>query len=903
MSRVILSINECKSRASKFAHDWETASWEKQEAQTFWNEFFVIFGMKRRDVAIFEKSVEKLNNKQGFIDLFWPKTLLIEHKSAGLDLSKAMDQAKEYFIGLEVEEHPQYILACDFQNFKLVDLENHVRKEYNFKLSQLPENINCFDFMRGVPQVKIYDEVPVSIEASEMMGKIYDNLKKSRYPAHDIELLLTRLIYCLFADDTGIFDPQHVLYKYIKDRTSEDGSDLGAKLIELFQVLNTPVLSRQNVLDVDLAKFPYINGGLFEKIITIPACDSEIRNLLIEASDFDWSRVSPAIFGSLFQSVMDPNERRKGGSHYTSEANIMKVINPLFLDDLYDKFEMIKNKKDKYRMRELEKFQTELSKLKFLDPACGAGNFLIITYREIRRLELEIINVIHDKKVQLLDVSILSKVYVNQFYGIEINEFSAKIAETALWMMDHMMNMELSEDYGLAYARIPLEKHPNIVIADALDMDWNEIIPSDECSFVFGNPPFVGANRRNSHQKKQIGLLAGNVSGVLDYVCGWFLKAGEYVNKVTRIGFVATNSITRGQQVKPLWQILFDKYKIKINFAYEEFKWKSDAPDAAGVAVVILGLSKNNDKIKKLYDEGGKIKYCGEKHISPYLIVSNKQLPLVEESNTPHKGLPKMDNGSQPIDGGKYIFTDDQKKDFILKEPDAESLFKPFIGAKELLNRKIRWILDLHDIEPNELKKLPKILERMELVRTYRLASLRPNTKDLARYPTKWGVTTIPDKPFMAIPETTSEIREYIPIGYLEPPVIPSNKIFIIQDASIGLFGLLTSKMHMIWNQVIGGKLESRLAYSAGMVYNTFPFPEKKLDGLEPFAKRILDIREKHKGSTLVDLYNRTTMPPDLKKAHISLDCTVEKLYCSEPFKSDLQRIEFLLLKYEKDQS
>ena len=893
-----LSTNEIRIRATKFAEDWKDATREKSESQTFWNEFFDIFAIKRRSVAKYEEQVKNIKNNEGFIDLFWPEVLLIEQKSKGRDLNKAMEQADEYFLQLEEKLRPRYMLACDFQDWHLVDLDEGI--EYSFKLSELPDKVEYFNFMRGITQEKIHDEDPVNLKASDMMGKIYDILDESGYPIHETHFLLTRLTYCLFADDAGIFEP-HILQKYIRNRTSEDGSDLGAKLIQLFQVLNKPIDSRQSNLDEDLAKFPFINGNLFKDNISIPAFNSKMRNLLIEASEFNWSKVSPAIFGSLFQSVMNPEERRKGGSHYTSEANIMKVIKPLFLDDLTKEFETINSRKDNHRIKELERFQIKLSNLKFLDPACGAGNFLIIAYREIRRLELKIIEEIHDKRKQLLDVSILSKVDVDQFFGIEINEFSARIAEVALWMMDHIMNNELSKNYGLAYTRIPLKNHPNIANTDALEIDWNEILPSSECSYIFGNPPYGGAKYQTEKQRDQIKKIAniGKSGGTLDYVCGWLFKAGQYVDKTASISFVTTNSITQGEQVGQLWPTLLEKYHLTINFAHREFKWTSDARGKAHVTVIILGLAKTSRNEKRLfYVDNDKIVEENPNYILPYLIGSNELLPIVKETSNPINNFSQMKMGSKPIDDGHYIFTEKEKAEFLSKEPNAKSFLKPFVNAKEFLRRKNRWILALHNIKPNELKNLPETKKRIELVKSFRLESKSKQTRKLAETPTLYHLNVIPTETFLVIPRVTSEKREYIPIGYMTPPTIPSDAIMIVEHANLELFGLITSKMHMIWLKIIGGKLETRYRYSAGMVYNTFPIPDTNYDSLKQYAQKVLDVREHFKDSTMVDLYDPTTMPPDLKKAHFSLDCAVDKLYRKKPFQSDHERIEYLLEMY-----
>lgn len=893
-----LSPNQIRLNAEQFVKDWKDETDERREKDTFYNEFFAIFGKRRKSFARFEEYVEKLNDKTGFIDLFWPGVLIAEHKSAGRDLDAAMNQAKEYCEKLSDEEQPRFLMTCDFQHIQLVDLVEKI--PYHFELEKLPDKIEIFDFMSGLEQHKVVEEDDVSIEASEMMGEIYDALQESGYPEEDIGALLTRLTYCLFADDTGIFEPKHILQKYLENRTLEDGSDLGGQIDRLFSVLNQKVDERQKKLDEDLAQFPYINGNLFEKRIATADFDSNMRELLIRASGFNWSKVSPAIFGSLFQSVMKPEERQKKGSHYTNESNILRVIEPLFLDELYDEFEKIKSRKDNHRKKELERFQNKLSNLKFLDPACGSGNFLIITYREIRRLELEVIKELHDNQTQLLDASILSKVDVDQFYGIELEKFSADIAVVALWMMDHLMNNELSSEYGLVYARIPLKNHPNIIQGDALSLDWNDVISSSDCSYVLGNPPFKGSNTiKKDGRGDQIKKIAdiGESGGNLDYVCGWFLKAAEYIDEKSSIGFVSTNSITQGQQPRFLFDILFERYNLKIDFAHQEFTWESEAPGKAAVTVVIIGFSKLGKKPKRLFfhNKDKEILEENPKVISPYLIGSDRQLPVVKMSSKILNNLPVIIKGSQPRTK-LLIFTTEEKNEFLKKEPDAAKLFRPYINADEFLRNTHRWILNFQNIEPHELRKLREILKILEQVRLERSDSDSAETRELP--PTEYYATVIPTSPFLVVPAVSTERREYIPLGYLKPPMIPSNATMIIENASLELFGLLTSKMHMIWLRTVGGTLESRLRYSVKIVYNTFPIPNKGYSSLKKYAEKILEVREKYSKSTLDDLYDPNSMPPDLKKAHTNLDCEVEKLYRNKPFESDNERIEFLLSRY-----
>jgi len=893
----ILSVDEIYKNAKDFSKAHKNDKKENAESQTFLNEFFAVFGLDRKIVAEFERNPGSNESKR--MDLFWRKNMLIEMKSFGEDLFDAMDQALDYYKKLKLDDIPRYILACDFQNWFLLDKKENT--EHHFNLSELADNLGLFGFITGRP--KRTPPAPVNIQASEMLGRIFDSLKASGYTSHHLEYFLTRLVFCLFADDTGIFGDYGKFQSFIKEQTSKDGSDLGVYLMNLFQVLNQHADDRSKLLDPKTRSFPYIDGELFAKQIQFPVFNAEMRQLLIDAGQYDWSKVSPAIFGNMFQTVMDQDARRDMGAHYTSEENILKVIRALFLDELNEEFDKINEIKDDSKKDRFIQFQDKLANLKFLDPACGSGNFLVISYREIRRIEHRVIMKIHGNEGKRTDTDELSKVDVDQFYGIELIEFSARIAETALWMMDHIMNLELSKRYGLAFRRIPIKKHPHIEWRDALEVDWNDILPASECSYILGNPPFGGSKFQSEEQRKQIQDLANiaKSKGTLDYVCGWYLKAGQYVNEKTSIGFVSTNSITQGEQVAQLWPILVAKYGLNLNFAYQQFKWKSEAKGTAGVTVVILGLSKNNKKEKKLFHNDEDQTIENPIYISPYLIGSNEPIPLVKKSSKPINGLSKMITGTQVIDDNNYIFTDIQKEEFLAKEPDAESLFRPFIGAQEFLHGTQRWLLNVSDADPKKLRSLPETNKRIDLVKLFRSQRDRVATKRLAEFPMDYQIKQIPDKPFLVIPEHSSEKLEYIPIAYEEPPTIPTHKVRFIPNASIELFGLLTSKMHMIWNNVIGGKLEIRNIYSIGMVYNTFPTPNTKLDNLKQYAEKILNIRESYRPTlTLFDLYNGNTMPTDLKKAHLSLDGAVEKLYRKKPFESDYERIKFLLTKYKE---
>ena len=755
-----LSWNEIRIRAAQFAQDWKDAGYEKGETQSFYNDFFDIFDVKRRTVARYEEHVQRLDNSRGFIDLFWPGVLLVEQKSAGVNLSAARKQAGTYFDALPERDRPRYQLLCDFQTFELLDRDE--REEVSFALADLPKHVEKFGFILGVQKRTFRDQDPVNIEASERVGQLHDALAASGYTGHDLEQFLVRIVFCLFADDTGIFEPRDIFFDFLENRTQKDGTDLGGWLAQLFQILNTPEDRRPTTLDEDLNRFPYINGDLFRDPLLIPSFNSEMRQRLIDACTFDWSSISPAIFGSLFQSVMDKDERRAQGAHYTTEKNILKVIEPLFLDALRAEFLHLKSRRDSRRIPEMIAFQQRLGELRFLDPACGCGNFLIIAYRELRTLEIEVLKEIRPRGQLDVLAELLSVVDVDQFYGIELGEFPARIAEVALWMMDHLMNNRLSLEFGQTYARIPLEKSPHIWHGDALEIDWNDLLPSGECSYVLGNPPFVGAKFQSPAQREQVRHIAalGKSGGTLDYVTAWFIKAGEYVQQgAAQIGFVATNSITQGEQVAQLWPILFDRYKLDIAFAHRTFAWGSDARGMAHVHVVIIGLTKrdNAPREKRLfsYDHPK-----GEPHesrhaaLSPYLFdaggLANPRI-VVKSEHRPINGLPRLITGTQPLERGFLVFNRHERDQFLSVEPKAQNFFRPFLGSYEFINGIERWILHTQDIEPKDLRQLPEVVKRLRSVSEFRRSSKRATTLTLSKYPSLYGVTVLPDSPFWSV--------------------------------------------------------------------------------------------------------------------------------------------------------
>ena len=904
-----LSWNELRARAAEFARNWADAAYEKGETQSFYNEFFAIFGLRRREFAAYERQIERLDNSRGYIDLFWPKVLLVEQKSAGRSLAAARRQAFDYLGALPEAERPRHLLLCDFQNWELLDLDRG--DEFRFQLSELPQQIERFDFVLGLETREFRDQDPVNIAASERIGAVYDGLRISGYHGDPLQRFLVQVVFCLFADNTGIFERDGFL-NLLEQRTSVDGADTGMWLNRLFDVLNTPEQERSALLDEDLARFPYINGDLFTEQLQPPDFDSSLREALISAARFDWSRISPAIFGALFQSVMEPTERRARGAHYTTEQNIRKVIDPLFLDDLRAEFERIKGYRGERRRRALQDFQRRLGELTLFDPACGCGNFLIIAYRELRLLEIEVLRAMHGETVQsALDLSVIN---VNQFYGVELLDFPARIAETALWMMDHIMNVRLSQAFGQYFARIPLRASPHIHCADALEIDWNDVLPAERCSYVFGNPPFGGfvyRDREKQRQAKQVMQDLGAGGSRLDYVAAWFLKAGAYFHgQSARIGFVATNSITQGEQVEQLWPALFDRYGLEITFAHTTFAWGSDARGMAHVHVIIVGLSDSgsvpNRRRLFTYDAPGSDPHeASVGAISPYLIdasgLADPHL-VVHRRRTPTERMPIIRVGTKPVDGGYYLFDAEERAAFLDAEPKAAPLLRPFLGSTEFINGRPRWLLHVSGQSPAALRQMPKVRERVRAVAEHR-AQGGALAKSLAEQPTAYHVTVVPDTNFIAIPETSSARRSYVPVGWLRPPTIPSNALLVAENVELWQFGVISSAMHMAWLTYIGGRLKSDYRYSSGLVYNTFPLPdadEDRLRALATYADAVLEARDQFPDATLADLYAPDLMPAPLRQAHQQLDRAVDRLYRRGAFRSERERVEYLLALYER---
>lgn len=902
-----LTWNEIRARAAAFAEAWQDARYEKGETQSFYNAFFRIFGVERRKVAQYEMAVARTGRAKGFVDLFWPRTLIVEQKSKGHDLFKAEQQALDYLSDIADNEQPRYILVSDFQTFKLIDLDT--REETPFLLQDLPRHVERFGFILGIQRRQFRDQDPVNIKAAELVGLLHDAIKASGYAGHKLEQFLVRIVFCLFADDTGIFQPKDILWDYLETRTQPDGSDMGPLLAQLFDVLNTPEEARSPNLDEDLQQFPYVNGALFAEYFPPPVFNADMRAALLNACRFDWTPISPAIFGSLFQSVMDPAERREKGAHYTTEQNILKVIEPLFLDDLRAEFARLKALK-RDRQRRLEEFQRHLASLTFFDPACGCGNFLIIAYRELRLLEMEVLRELNPKGQRELDATILSLIDVNQFYGIEYEEFPARIAETALWMMDHIMNNRLSLEFGEVFTRIPLKASPTIVHGDALETDWAGVLPPERCSYVLGNPPFVGAKYQSTVQREQVRRIAdlGKSGGTLDYVCAWFIKAGQYARGKTRIGFVSTNSITQGEQVAQLWPALFDRCGLEIAFAHRTFPWGSEARGKANVHVVIIGLDRraNARTERRLFsypDPKGDPVETRHKAISPYLFdagsLGDPHL-VVQPLSRPMQWSDSLVNGSIAADGGNLVFDSEIRRQYLLAEPTIERFIRPFVGGRDLILGDKRYCFWLKNADVQDIRKSRTIRDVVARVKEFRLKSVKQATKFKADYASFFTEDRQPDKgQYLAIPRTSSVRRDYVPIAFLDHTIVAANDLQIVPEATLGGFALLTSRIHNCWIGITSGRLKSDLRYSAKYTYNTFPLPKGDLTKLEPLAQAVLDARAHHPGATLADLYDPDLMPANLRRAHTALDRAVDAMYRRGGFASDRERVEHLFQLYE----
>lgn len=885
----MISLKEIRERSIKFAKEWESASNEKQEAQSFWIDFFKIFDVSPRSMQ-FEYPIKKIDGSQGYIDVFWRGQLLIEQKSKGKDLVKAKEQALEYLPNLKQRDLPKFILVCDFVSFYLYDLDTN--QDYKFLLHDLPKNIELFSFIAGYTKKTYKEEEPTNRKAAELMGKLHDKLLENGYSGHQLELFLTRLLFCMFAEDTGIF-AKNSFREFIENQTDESGRDLGSQINYLFELFDTPNEKRQKNLDESFTQFPYINGSIFTEQLKTAHFDRSMREMLLDACAFDWSLISPSIFGSMFQASMDVSKRGELGAHFTSETNILKAIKPLFLDELWEEFGRIKN-----NPKQLQIFHAKISNLKFLDPACGSGNFLVIAYRELKLVEFEVL-----KSLKILT----QLVHIDQFYGFEIEELPSRITQTAMLLIDHQMNLLFAQMFGEPHFNIPIKDSANIFNVNALRVDWEEILTlhgtKQSIDYIIGNPPFLGKQYQSKEQKEDMAIVFNGVkgAGVLDFVTAWYIKAAQYIQGTnTKVALVSTSSITQGEQVSVLWQELFYHYQIKIHFAHRTFKWSNEAKKNAAVHCVIIGFTTHDIKIKRLFEYeriDSKPHEFIVQNINPYLVNGDDYF-LHSRRTHIQSSIPAIGKGSQPTDGGNLLLSDDEKAELLSKEPNSAKFIRPFLGAREFLNGETRWCLWLVDANPTELKQLALVKERIEAVRKFRLTSPKIPTQKQAEMPTVFTEIRQPKTNYLAVPEVSSENRKYVPISFLSSDIIASNKIQMIPNATLFYFGVLTSLMHNDWVSYVCGRLESRYDYSASIVYNNFPFPleisDKQKEQIETLAQNILTIRTEFKGASLADLYNPLTMPPKLLKAHETLDRAVDKLYSKTGFKTDTERVAHL---------
>ncbi len=914
MSNGPLDWRDIRESASRFAIRYKDASKEASLKQSFWIDFLSIFGIDAVQVGTFEYYVKGLRDRWGEIDYFWPGKVIIEHKSKGKDLDAAMDQVMKYVLWLEDynSDHPsdaiplpRYVIVSDFKRIRIMDQQE--RTDETFGLEDLADNVECFGFLAGYVRKRITGQHPVNVKAAVTMGELYDLLKAAGYPQEYLDAYLIRLVFILFAEDAEIFDKNYVT-EYLTLHTGEDGAHFGDEIDSIFDVLSTPTDKRMANLPDALASFPYVNGSLFSDRLPKATFDRRMRTCFFKASELDWKCISPAIFGSLFQCIMDPAKRRELGAHYTSEENILKAIGPLFLDSLRSEFETAKRNK-----KALLAFWKKLENIRILDPACGCGNFLIVSYRELRLLEMDVIEAMGGKvgfnpkksttggSQFALTESALS---VEKFYGIEIGRFPALIANTAMLLMDHLMNLEARSRFGHSRDIIPISEKANIVCGNSLCLDWGRVADPKYLTYIVGNPPFVGSKLMDATQKAEIKGLFGANAGILDYVTGWYAKAADMMDTNPRIrtAFVSTNSITQGEQVEPLWRPFFER-GFRINFAHRTFKWSNEARGVAAVHVIIVGFSRQEMPCTIYYtDPEGNPVSKKARRINAYLLdgpdvyLPNRKKPLFPS--------PIMKFGNMPNDGGNLLLDEGDVAEITAEYPDANRFIRRFYGAKEFINDIPRYCIWLDGVPPSEYRSIKPFTARIANVRKFRSSSGRDATKKLADVPYLFGEIRQPQSNYILIPRHSAEARNYVPMGIMEPDAIVGDSNMAVPDATLYHFGILTSDMHMVWMRYVCGRLEMRYRYSAGIVYNNFPWPSLSLspdqiDRISRAAQGVLDARSAHPGQSLADLYDPLSMPPDLLKAHRKLDKEVEKAYRQEPFADDEERIRFLFELYE----
>lgn len=905
---------DIQERAITFAARYADAKDEDRDAKPFWKDLLELYGVDPRQVGAFEERV-RMHGRPGVgkIDYFAPHKFIIEHKSLGKNLDDAYRQAMDYFDALPQPERPRHIIVSDFGRIRVYDLEAPAESRVTeFVLDDLPKRVQALAFFAD-DDVRVYKpEEPIDVKAVRAIGKLHDALRASNYPPEHLSPLLTRLVFLFFADDTGIFEP-NALRAYLEENTAADGSDIGDKLNSIFQVLNTPESSRQSALHPVLANMPYVNGGMFAAYLPVVFASRQVRDTIIACAAFDWSQVSPAIFGSMFQSVMDEKQRHDLGAHYTSEKNILKVIGPLFLDALHEELEAAKTSREK-----LTALQDKLAAITLLDPACGCGNFLVVAYRELRKIENEIIARLYKKgseKVEAghmvlplgVDLKTISKLSVERMYGIEIEPFPAEVAKLSLWLVDHLMNAELGKIFGKPHKKLPLTEAPHIVQGNALQLDWETVVPKDKLSCILGNPPFLGKKEQGKEQKADMEKVWNGEkgAGILDFVTCWHKKAADLIaNTHIKVAFVSTNSITQGEQVGVLWPWLFSR-GIKIHFAHRTFRWSNEATGKAAVHCVIIGFGAFDVRSKELFeyaDVNAEPQRVVAKNINPYL-VDGPDVVVVSRTK-PLCDSPKMNYGSMPIDQGALILSPEEAERIRVECPEMSAFVRPYMGGEEFLNGSKRFCLWLQDAKPEQIRTCSAVRSHVEAVRQFREMSGRETTKKLASTPYRFGEVRQPKGEYVILPKVSSENRLYMPIGIISPDVIASGSALVIDGGDRYAFGVLSSVMHMAWMRAVAGRMKSDYQYSAGIVYNNFPWPENPIaeqkNAVEEAAQAVLDARTAHPGATLADLYDPLTMPADLLKAHKTLDRAVDACYGKKSFPDEPTRLEFLFERYKE---
>jgi hypothetical protein len=898
-----MTDTEKRAAAKRFAADWQGRGDEKQETSLFW----ITLLQKVYDVAEPDKYISfelpvKLDHTS-FIDGYIPSTrVLIEQKGRDIDLRKGYkqsdgsmltpyQQARRYAGYLPYNQVPRWIIVCNFQEFQIHDMNRPNDEPEIVRLEDLPQEAHRLQFLVDTGSEHIKKEMEISLQAGELVGVLYDALLKQYKNPEDPETLKSlnklcvRLVFCLYAEDAGIFGGRNMFHNYLQGHERE----ARRALIDLFKVLDTTPEERDPYMDEDLAAFPYVNGGLFaDENIVIPRLDETIVDLILRkaSEDFDWSAISPTIFGAVFESTLNPETRRSGGMHYTSIENIHKLIDPLFLDGLKAEYEEIKTiAVDKTRKAKLEAFQRKLAGLKFLDPACGSGNFLTETYISLRRLENEVIALLNRDQI-VLDMGNPIQVSIGQFYGIEINDFAVTVAKTALWIAESQMMKETEDVVHMSLDFLPLKSYANITEGNALRLDWESVVSRHMLNYIMGNPPFVGYSLQSKEQKEDILSVYVDekgkpykTAGKIDYVSGWYFKAAQLMQETgIRTAFVSTNSITQGEQVAGVWKPLYDRFGIHIDFAHRTFRWDSEASIKAHVHCVIVGFSSAPNQVpKRIYTME---RYQEVENINAYLF--DAPTIFVESRSKPLSDTPQICSGGKPVEGGNLIFTAEEKDEFLLTEPNAKRFFRRFIGADDFINRYDRWCLWLATVTPRELRDLPNVVKRVQAVREYRLSSTKAATRACADYPTRFMEIKMPHGNFLVVPEVSSERRKYIPIGYAEEGSICSNTVRFVPDVTLFHFGILTSNVHNAWIRAVCGRMKSDYRYSNTVVYNNFPWPtptDAQKAKIEQTAQAILDARVLYPDCSLADLYDETTMPPELRKAHQQNDRAVMQAY------------------------